>query len=77
VALIGAYVRGLSERISENKREIDILRTSLNAAEVRLAADHHTKDEANAQFHELKSAITALHRRLDFFQFPRGLGPPD
>jgi cytochrome c biogenesis protein CcdA len=70
VAVIGAYAKGVSDRVTENKREIDVLRQALNLTQVSIATEHHTKAEANEQFHELKSGINALHRRLDFMRAP-------
>lgn len=71
VALIGAYMRGLSERITDNKREMEGLRKELVQTQVKLAAEHHTKAEIGAQFSELKASLDALHRRLDHYPFPR------
>jgi hypothetical protein len=74
IALVGAYAKGLSERIAKAESKLDVLQQALSLTQVNIAAEHHTKEEANAQFAELKATINALHRRFDFFRLPPGMG---
>ena len=70
VAMIGAYAKGISTRVDENAAEIGRLRQSLMNTQLQIATDHSTKSETNAQFSELRAAISAVHRRLDFLRVP-------
>lgn len=76
IALVGAYAKGLSERITKTERDIDVLRQALNLTQINIAAEHHTKAEANEQFRELKASIAAVHARLDYLKLPHA-GPKE
>lgn len=75
VSIVAAYAKGISDRVTDNKREIDVLRQALNLTQVSIATEHHTKDEINGQFAKIEAGLNALHRRLDYMRAPSGLGP--
>lgn len=70
VSMIGAFVKGMNERVGDNKRSIERTNDLFLALQRRVDTEHHTKEEANAQFAEVKAAINAVHRRLDVMHVP-------
>lgn len=70
VALIGAYAKGLSGRVSENAKAIADLAARFSQHQVSVATNHHTKTENNEQYGRVERSLLDLHRRLDHLHVP-------
>ena len=77
--MVGAYATGLSSRITHVEHKLDALQTTISEARFNVATTHHTKEETNHQFQQMREDMhrnfNALHERLDRWHVPSTFGP--
>lgn len=81
VSLLGAYAKGLSNNIKENKNDIKELQDELSAHKLLVSDQHPKKHDMEAMFDRVEKSLTekitelklsnnAVHRRLDALHVP-------
>jgi hypothetical protein len=70
MALVGAYARGVGQRVDEVREDIKDLRSLLTAIQVLVAKDYQTRGEFKDELNLMHAKMDAYHRRLDALRVP-------
>ena len=70
LALIGAYAKGLNNRLTSVEKQAEYRRQEITTLRERVISEYHNKSDIAAMHADLRSLIAAVHSRLDRLGYP-------